>query len=81
MPFRPAPAGGMERALVGEAAGMDPTRPWVYDAVHDPRQRVIIRPGDHLVLQYSRTEACAAFVERHFLEGLVLGVASSLFYR
>ena len=34
--FRPAPAGGMERALVGEAAGMDPTRPWVYDAVHDP---------------------------------------------
>jgi len=53
----------------------------LYDAVHDPRQRVIIRPGDHLVLQYSRTEACAAFVERHFLEGLVLGVASSLFYR
>ncbi|NUT71929.1 1,4-alpha-glucan branching enzyme [Pseudarthrobacter sp. C4D7] len=34
--FRPAPAGGMERALVGEAAGMDSTRPWVYDAVHDP---------------------------------------------
>ncbi|WJH25178.1 1,4-alpha-glucan branching enzyme [Pseudarthrobacter defluvii] len=34
--FRPAPAGGMERALVGNAAGMDPTRPWVYDAVHDP---------------------------------------------
>ncbi|MDT0171103.1 1,4-alpha-glucan branching enzyme [Pseudarthrobacter sp. BRE9] len=34
--FRPAPAGGMERALIGEAAGMDPTRPWVYDAVHDP---------------------------------------------
>lgn len=52
----------------------------LYDAVHDPRQRVLIRPGDHLVLQYSRPEACAAFVERHFLEGLVLGVASSLFY-
>src|SRR6478736_6264643 len=34
--FRPAPAGGMERALVGEAAGTDPFRPWVYDAVHDP---------------------------------------------
>lgn len=34
--FRPAPAGGMERALVGEAAGTDPSRPWVYDAVHDP---------------------------------------------
>lgn len=52
----------------------------LYDAVHDPRQRVVIRPGDHLVLQYSRAEACAAFVERHFLEGLVLGAASSLFY-
>ena len=34
--FRPAPAGGMERALVGKAAGTDPSRPWVYDAVHDP---------------------------------------------
>ena len=34
--FRPAPAAGMERALVGEAAGTDPSRPWVYDAVHDP---------------------------------------------
>lgn len=53
----------------------------LYDAIHDPRQRVLIRPGDHLVLQYSRAEACAAFVERHFLDGLVLGIASSLFYR
>ncbi|TLM82003.1 1,4-alpha-glucan branching enzyme [Pseudarthrobacter sp. NamE5] len=34
--FRQAPAAGMERALVGQAAGMDPSRPWVYDAVHDP---------------------------------------------
>ena len=34
--FRPAPAAGMERALVGQAAGTDPSRPWVYDAVHDP---------------------------------------------
>ena len=34
--FRPAPAAGMERALIGEAAGTDPSRPWVYDAVHDP---------------------------------------------
>ncbi|KNH15437.1 glycogen branching protein [Arthrobacter sp. ZBG10] len=34
--FRPAPAAGMERALVGQAAGTDPSRTWVYDAVHDP---------------------------------------------
>ena len=34
--FRHAPAAGMERALVGQAAGMDPSRTWVYDAVHDP---------------------------------------------
>ena len=34
--FRPAPAAGRERALVGQAAGTDPSRPWVYDAVHDP---------------------------------------------
>ncbi|ACL38858.1 1,4-alpha-glucan branching enzyme [Pseudarthrobacter chlorophenolicus A6] len=34
--FRSAPAAGMERALVGQAAGTDPSRTWVYDALHDP---------------------------------------------
>ncbi len=53
----------------------------LYDAIHNPRERVLIRPGDHLVLQYSRTEAVAAFFERHLFEGVVLGVSSALFYR
>ncbi|CAM3262315.1 1,4-alpha-glucan branching enzyme GlgB [Arthrobacter ulcerisalmonis] len=34
--FRLAPAADLERALVGQAAGSDPDRTWVYDAVHDP---------------------------------------------
>ena len=52
----------------------------LYDAIHNPRERILIQPGDHLILQYTRLEACAAFVERHLFEGLVLGAASSIFY-
>jgi len=52
----------------------------LYDAVRDPRQRINVRPGDHLILQYTRKEAIAAFFERHILDGVVLGVSSGLFF-
>ena len=48
------------------------------DALTDPRQRPIVQPGDYLVLQYRKPEAVAAFFERFFIEGIVLGIASSL---
>lgn len=52
----------------------------LYDAVRDPSERILIKPGDYVMLQYTRTEAIAAFFERHILEGAVVGAASSLVF-
>ncbi|QDT39242.1 polysaccharide biosynthesis/export family protein [Stratiformator vulcanicus] len=52
----------------------------LYEAVHDPVERVVIQPGDYLVLQYTKKEAIAAFFERHVFEGLILGVSSALVF-
>ena len=48
------------------------------DALIDPRQRILVRPDDYLILQYRKGEAFAALFERFFIEGVVLGIASSL---
>jgi hypothetical protein len=52
----------------------------LYDALRNPCERINVRPGDQLVLQYTRREACAAFFERHILDGAVLGISSGLFF-
>jgi hypothetical protein len=52
----------------------------LYDAMRDPRERILIQPGDYVLLQYTRCEAVAAFFERHILEGAVVGAASSLVF-
>lgn len=49
----------------------------LYEAVRDPAARVIIQPGDYLLLQYTRLEAIAAFVERHLLAGALFSVAAA----
>ena len=48
------------------------------DALVDPRERILVRPQDYLILQYRRGEAVIAAFERFFIEGVVLGIASSL---
>ncbi|NNJ24087.1 polysaccharide biosynthesis/export family protein [Alienimonas chondri] len=48
------------------------------DAIVDPRQRILIRPQDYLILQYRKGEALVAGFERFFIEGIVQGVAASL---
>ena len=48
------------------------------DALVDPRERILVRPQDYLILQYRRGEAVVAAFERFFIEGVVLGIASSL---
>ena len=48
------------------------------DALVDPRERILVRPQDYLILQYRRGEAVLAAFERFFIDGVVLGVASSL---
>ncbi len=52
----------------------------LYDLMNDPSQRIIIRPGDYILLQYTRFEAVAAFVERHILEGAIVGATSRLIF-
>ncbi len=44
----------------------------------DPSQTVLIQPGDRIFLQYTKTEACAAFFERHLFQGIVNGTANGL---
>jgi hypothetical protein len=52
----------------------------LYRAMRHPSERLNIQPGDRIVLQYSRVEAMAAFVERHLLEGFLIGAATTLLY-
>lgn len=49
----------------------------LYEAVRHPSQRVLIQPGDYVILQYTKSEAVAAFIERHLLEGALFGLAAS----
>lgn len=52
----------------------------LYRAMRDPSERVLIQPGDRVVLQYTRIEAAAAFVERHLFEAFLLGAATTFLY-
>ena len=52
----------------------------LYKAVLHPEQRILIKPGDYVVLQYTHMEAVGAFFQRFILDGLILGTASSLVF-
>lgn len=52
----------------------------LYEALRNPAERVIIQPGDYVMLQYTKLEAVAAFIERHIIEPATLGVAASFLY-
>ena len=49
----------------------------LYKALRNPAERLTIRPGDYLVLQYTPLEAIGAFVERYILRSAVFGLAAS----
>ncbi len=49
----------------------------LYRALRHPDERVLMQPGDFLLLQYTPLEACGAFFERHLLEGALFGVAAA----
>lgn len=49
----------------------------LYEALRNPNERIVIQPGDYLLLQYTRPEAILAFVERHLLEGALFGLAAA----
>ena len=52
----------------------------LYRAMKDPAERILIQPGDHILLRYGRVEAVAALLERHLLEGFLIGAATTLMY-
>jgi hypothetical protein len=52
----------------------------LHKALRDPRERIMIRPGDRLMLRYTCAEAVGAYFERHILEGLVVGGSSGLLF-
>lgn len=49
----------------------------LYRAMRHPDERVIIQPGDRIVLQYTYTEAVFAFFERQLLPGVAYGVGTA----
>uniref|UniRef100_A0A7C2NYD8 Polysaccharide export protein N-terminal domain-containing protein n=1 Tax=Schlesneria paludicola TaxID=360056 RepID=A0A7C2NYD8_9PLAN len=49
----------------------------LYEALRNPNERIIIQPGDYILLQYTRPEAILAFIERHLLEGALFGLAAA----
>lgn len=57
--------------------GQIPIRVDLYKAKQYPSERIRILPGDYILLQYTRTEAVAAFVEKHILETALFGVAAA----
>ena len=54
-----------------------PIRVDLYRALRHPDERVLMQPGDYLLLQYTKLEACGAFIERHLFEGALFGVAAA----
>jgi len=51
----------------------------LYKALRSPQERIIIQPGDYIILQYKKSEAIGAFIERHLLEGALFGLAAAQF--
>ena len=59
--------------------GEVPIKVDLYRARTDLSERIVIQPGDFILLQYTPLEAIAAFLERHLLEGALFGIASQSF--
>ena len=49
----------------------------LYKAIKDPAENIQIMPGDMVMLRYKPLEAVCAAIERHLLEGALLGVAAA----
>ena len=49
----------------------------LYDVLKDPSKRILIHPGDVVMLRYTKLEGLAAFIERNLLEGALFSVAAA----
>lgn len=59
--------------------GEVPVKVDLYRARTDLSERIVIQPGDYILLQYTPLEAVGAFVERHLLETALFGLAAQQF--
>ena len=59
--------------------GEIPVKIDLYRARTDLSERIVIQPGDYILLQYTPLEAIAAFFERHLLETAIFGLAAQQF--
>ncbi|MCG6157147.1 polysaccharide biosynthesis/export family protein [Rubinisphaera margarita] len=57
--------------------GQIPIKVDLYRALEDPSERVLIQPGDIVMLRYTPLEAVGAFLERNLLESALFGLAAS----
>jgi len=51
----------------------------LYRALTDPSERILIQPGDMVMLRYKMHEAVGAFIERNILSSALLGLAFTQF--
>ncbi|QDU81153.1 Polysaccharide biosynthesis/export protein [Polystyrenella longa] len=49
------------------------------EALENPAERIRIQEGDFLFLQYTKSEAIAAFIERHFIDWTAVAIAFAAF--
>lgn len=59
--------------------GEVPVKVDLYRARTDLSERIVIQPGDYILLQYTPLEAVGAFIERHLLETALFGLAAQQF--
>ncbi|MCA8988251.1 MAG: polysaccharide biosynthesis/export family protein [Planctomycetaceae bacterium] len=57
--------------------GQVPINVDLYRAIKDPAERILIQPGDIVMLRYKPMEAVGAFIERNLLESALFGLAAS----
>lgn len=48
----------------------------LYKALRNPAERVVVQPGDYVILQYTKVEALGAWFERYILRSAVFGLAA-----
>lgn len=56
--------------------GQIPIKVNLYKAMRHPEERILIQPGDFVILQYTPIEAVGAFIERNLLAGSLIGLAT-----
>lgn len=58
--------------------GHIPIKVNLYHAIKHPEERLIIKPGDYILLRYTPAESVAAFIGRHLLDVATIGLAATI---